>query len=466
MSTKLTAGASMIDITPNVPATLGGMFRCYQAEQVLDNLYASSIAICDGNKEIIWISCDLAIITEEMTEMVRARLSCITGVGSACINISATHTHTGPNTGYVEAIFRDGKHLVEDKIIMEGIIEKIIESGVKAHRSMRPAKIGWGKGRAEKCCYNRRYIMADGKSRMAPGNFPQGLMVEGPVDDELYVVWFEDKVDEIIAMMVNYSSHPAVLYSLDCVSADFPGSMRKTIWNALSKKFPVQYLQGACGNTAPISSAEPNNGDMWGLGMGGYRRIGGILAGEVIKLIHQNIATEYEGNVEFISSKIYIPYKDFNEDDINKAINILKEAAGTGDQAKGVRDRLEDVDDWQALKNIKVNVERWAHFYNLAVIKGIQEKYPEYPAEITALKLGGVIFVTNPSELFVEYQIQIKNKFKDKNVIVVELTNGWTSYIPTRQAIALGGYEVMQSRLNEYAGAMITEKSVELIESL
>ncbi len=466
MGAKFMAGASMVDITPNVPATLGGMFGCYQAEQVLDHLYASSISISDGNIDVIWISCDLAIITEEITERVRVEISGITGVDPACINISATHTHTGPNTGYVAPIFRDHKQIMEDKVTMEGIIEKIIESGVRSHSGMRPAKIGWGKGRAEKCSFNRRYVMADGKSRMAIGNYPQGLMVEGPIDDELYVVWFEDEGDEIIAMMVNYSSHPAALYSLEYVSSDFPGAMREMIWNALSKKFPVQYLQGACGNTVPISSDAAKHGDMWGRGLSGYRHIGAILAGEVIKLIHQNIATEFEDKIIIRSSKIYIPYKEFNENDIDEALKILMEDAETGDKAKDMRDRLDKVDDWECMKNIKVNAERWAQFYNLAVIKDLQKKYPEYPVEITALKLGSVIFVTNPAELFVEYQLQIKNRFRDKNIMVVELTNGWTNYIPTRQAIALGGYEVIQSRLHEYAGRMITDKSIALIESL
>jgi hypothetical protein len=49
---------------------------------------------------------------------------------------------------------------------------------------------------------------------------------------------------------------------------------------------------------------------------------------------------------------------------------------------------------------------------------------------------------------------------------MVELANGWCSYVPTRQAIALGGYEAMQRRLSADAGRMIVDTSSELIENL
>ncbi|MFN2352622.1 MAG: hypothetical protein ABR497_11825, partial [Kiritimatiellia bacterium] len=72
----------------------------------------------------------------------------------------------------------------------------------------------------------------------------------------------------------------------------------------------------------------------------------------------------------------------------------------------------------------------------------------------------------NPAELFVEFQLDIKNRFKDRKVIVTELTNGRIGYVPTRLACALGGYETILTRFNPGTGELIRDTSCTLIESL
>ncbi len=50
--------------------------------------------------------------------------------------------------------------------------------------------------------------------------------------------------------------------------------------------------------------------------------------------------------------------------------------------------------------------------------------------------------------------------------IIAELTNGQCGYVPTRQAMALGGYETMCRNIDEEAGRIIVETSAQLINSL
>ena len=42
---QLYVGTCQTDITPELPVILGGMFRKYPVDQVLDPLYASSVAV-------------------------------------------------------------------------------------------------------------------------------------------------------------------------------------------------------------------------------------------------------------------------------------------------------------------------------------------------------------------------------------------------------------------------------------
>lgn len=99
-------------------------------------------------------------------------------------------------------------------------------------------------------------------------------------------------------------------------------------------------------------------------------------------------------------------------------------------------------------------------------IEGYLQTSPAEPAEISAVALDDVVLVTNPAELFVEYQLDIKARFKGQKIMIAELTNGRIGYVPTRLACALGGYETIETRFNPDAGEQICEASRGVIESL
>jgi neutral ceramidase len=448
---ELMAGSSQVDITPPLPVTLGGMFLSYKTEKVRDRLYSECVSIKTGSTVVIIMGCDIAMVTEEITAAVRAKVKNETGVESNNIIITATHTHTGPFPGYY-TVFKSEEQVKEDRKVIDILIERICRSAVEAFRNMKPAKMGYGSGNAERCCFNRRYIMSDGKSEMNPWGVdnPDRLRVEGPVDEQLQTVWFEDMEGEIITILVNLSTHAAMLYGKEYISADFPGVMRKTVWGALGREFPILYLQGACGN---VGTFDFEHDDNWGKHDDGYRHIGRIIAGEVIKLISLSRAESEEICVSTAGKTIYIPFREFDSEETEKAEKLLENAEKSRDLRQYIYDK------------IKTLPER-AHFNTLTSIIHLKKKYPEYPIEISAVKIGDIFIVTNPAELFVEYQLELKKRYSDYKVIMAELTNGWCSYVPTRLAIALGGYETMQRRLSADAGRLIVDTSSELIEKL
>src|SRR5690606_14781903 len=103
----------------------------------------------------------------------------------------------------------------ENRKVYQTIMEKAAVGASEAWTNRRPVRIGSGSGRAERACFNRRYIMSDGKSRMH-GRLSEGvtrIQAEGPVDDELLVTWFEDyETGEPLAILVNLASHPNQMY--------------------------------------------------------------------------------------------------------------------------------------------------------------------------------------------------------------------------------------------------------------
>jgi len=387
------AGASQVDITPPLPVTLGGMFLSYKTEKVKDRLYTESAAIKRGSTVVIIVSCDMAMVTEETASKVRTKVKNETGVEYGNIIITATHNHTGPFPGYY-TVFRSKKQVEEDREVLDAIIEKICTSAVEAFNNMKPAKMGYGSGTAQRCCFNRRYIMSDGKSEMNPWGVdnPDRLMVEGPVDEQLQTVWFEDLQGNFITILVNLSTHAAILYGKKYISADFPGVMRKTVWGALGREFPILYLQGACGN---ISTYDYEHDDNWGKYDDGYRHIGRIIAGEVIKLIFLSRAHRKNIDVSTGFKTIHIPYREFDRQEMDRALKLLENAMKSKDPREYIYNELETVPERAQLNT-------------LITIMELRKKHPEYPVEISAVRMGDVFIVTNPAELFVEYQLELK----------------------------------------------------------
>jgi hypothetical protein len=78
-----------------------------------------------------------------------------------------------------------------------------------------------------------------------------------------------------------------------------------------------------------------------------------------------------------------------------------------------------------------------------------------------------------PAELFVEFSLELKDRFKKKynQVFVFELVNGWVGYVPTKEAFLpeRGGYEVQllnSSKLREDAGELMVKEITKMEKEL
>ena len=444
---QLYVGTCQTDITPELPVILGGMFRKYPVDQVLDPLYASSVAVDNGETTAVLISCDLGIVQRDTVAYIRRQIEAITGVPGEQVCVMSTHTHTYPNMG-IESIYTKA-----DVAAVKRIADLIVSSAVTAIQNKIPARMGYGKGFVNRCATNRRYIMSNGKSKMHPTgmNNPDRLMVEGPADKEVQVAWFEDLDGNFLSVLVNFASHPTIYYGCKWISADFPGVTRSIIQKVYGAHIPVLYLQGACGNTAPF---DYEHDDTWGRGIEGCRRIGTILAGEVIKIMAENKPIPNETiRIDMRRTQHDIPFRDISADDVAAARAVWDAIPA---------ERKEKLDAFELFADL----EKAAHINNMIVLDDLIRKYGKMPVEIVALRLHDLVIVMNPAELFVEYQLQIKQHFKETQVMVVELANGWISYVPTRLAIALGGYEVSQRRVCQEGGQMITDASIDLVNRI
>ena len=65
--------------------------------------------------------------------------------------------------------------------------------------------------------------------------------------------------------------------------------------------------------------------------------------------------------------------------------------------------------------------------------------------EISVFRIGKVIMIFTPGELFSSYHRNLKRKFAKYRIILVGYCNGESGYLPDTKGIELGGYEVEQA---------------------
>lgn len=441
----LRIGTAQADITPAYPFQMGFTFVKIQCRKQLDPLMASCVVADDGGTRVAMVSCDLDSISRDLVLAIRERVTAATGTQAENIHVMTTHNHAAPT------IFpkRDMPFAGEDEIpgiekTRAGLVEDIAACVIAAHKNPVPARMGYGRGRFDGGAFNRRFIMHNGRSRMHGGGNLERLQPEGPVDPEVQAVWFEDAEGRALAVMVNYASHATNLYGGDAVSADFPGVMRGVLQSVLGTHMPVLYLQGCCGNVMCDDLSNPNRPKK----IENALRIGRSLAGEVLRIMGDHQVGTAEAGVSTARRLLEIPYRD--------------SPPMPFDAAREQWDHYQH--HWDDFR--RLDIEERAAIGSTLRLAGYRREGAAEAVELSAVALGDVCLVTNPAELFVEYQLEIKQRFPTRKVILTEQTDGRIGYVPTRLACALGGYEAIQTRFNPDAGERIRDASCELIENL
>jgi len=420
---------------------MGGMFMQYKPESLHTPLYASAWALDTGAVKTIWVSADIILLDDAAVRRIQTGAAAVTGVAPEHIIVSATHTHTGPNTANISVF-----HPAGDQSYLEPIYARIADACALAWRRLEPVRMGCASVNAEKCGFNRRWVMNSGESQMHPGGpeNPDRLVKEGPDDSLLTVAWFENERGPA-GVIANISGHPSGMYGMNVVSADYPGVLRRTV-QAVYGDIPVLFLLGFSGNTTTIDHERDAS---WGRGIDGAERVGKILGAHAIRLI---AGTRLSGRDSEMTAAVStgsaaLPYRLLDGGDIELAERTIQ-AFHAPDPGGALNNGL-GVAELAFANKVMVLREKRAN--------GGSDLFP-----LCALRVGGALFLTCPSEIFVEFQLSLKTRFPGLHVICASVTNGWNNYIPTRQAYLLGGYEVNQGLYDWRAGYIIEEELARL----
>ena len=166
MASVLQVGVGRTVITPPIGTILYGYAPGRPAESVGDDLTATAIALASGDTRVILISATICAINTGLCDRIRKSVGETAGIPMRQVTLSATHTHSGPNTG-----IKSGWGEVNDTYIEMIFVPRILEAAALAVQDMKPAKMGIAEINSD-IGINRRELTLDG--RIILGQNPWG----------------------------------------------------------------------------------------------------------------------------------------------------------------------------------------------------------------------------------------------------------------------------------------------------
>jgi len=423
----LWVGLAETDMTPPVGVRMLGGFGVRISTGVAAPLLSKALVARSGDKEIALVGVDLALFPRELADKAIAAASRRTGIPRSAILISATHTHTGPDTSGV--FFPDAL----DADYMARLPDTIAASIEQAKAKARPATMHIGRSLVHHGLHYRRVICKDGKAfntwmsdaLNSLDTCPQILGAGGPIDPEMWVVRFDDAAGNPFGALVNFSVH-ANSHGGDQWSADYPAVIAEHMRAAYGSSLISVFLPGACGNVNPT------------LGGRRWREVADHFA---------EAATDAAKRARLIPGPTAV--------DVERC-DLMVPRIAPDQQPAGAVERL----NWGGGRTFSDVFE--------TVSSRVAAMPKEYAAPISVARLGPLAVAANPGEVFVEDGLRIKGHSPFPHTIVAELCNDDIGYQPTRQAFPQQGYEplVGATRVSADGIERIVGTTVDLLQAL
>ncbi len=431
----LKAGASQVEITPKNSQFLFGYPHVERySTGVHDPLLSSVLYLSDGVTEVLFSANDIIFIPKDLAGRARRRIEEATGIPAANIMITATHTHSGPIT--LDYLSNEADPVVPktDPEYVRFMEDQIVDAAVKAFENAQPAEAGLALADATGIGTNRR----------DPA---------GPCDMDVPVLWVRSTEDgSNIALMLVCCMHPTVLHEdTTLITGDFPGLARRYLQETVvGGECPVLHHTGPQGNQSPRHVTKENTFEE-------AVRLGKILG---------HAAEKAMDGIVFGSNPVLGASQEFIEL-IPKGFPPVEEAQAMLQQAV---DRLEHLRtsaapatevrtaecDWFGAEETLTLAKASADGRMDAVRKTVM------PAEIQVITIGPWRFIGWPGEMFVEFDLMVKAKAK--NAFVIAMANGeLQGYVVTPEAAAEGGYEASNGLFVPESGALLVEKTLEML---
>jgi hypothetical protein len=400
-SKDLRAGVARIDITPDGPIWMTGYAnRTHASTGVAQRLWAKALAIEDAQKnKVVLVTTDLVGLPRSITDLVAARVQKAHGLDRGRLLFNSSHTHTGPIVqGNLPTMFdlppEDAARVADYGRKLTDDLFNVIAAALG---NLAPAEIAYGSGSAG-FGMNRRHGTAKGVEI--------GVNSSGPVDHSVPVLRVASPDGKLLAILFAYACHGTTLtgdfYQID---GDYAGYAQAD----LEKSHP-----GATALFMILCAGDQNPNPRGTLALA--EQHGKTLADEVSRVIQGNM-TPVRGPIRTAFVVTELQFAPHDREKYDQELQSSNPAA--------VR---------RAQKMLKSYTERLPIRRTSYPVQAIR-----FNRDLTILALGG--------EVVVEYALRAKREFPNEPLVVAGYSNDVMCYIPTRQMLGEGGYEVNDSMI-------------------
>lgn len=413
-----------------------------------DDCWARAIVLEQGDTRLAVVSVDICTMRNDQYQEVVSRVTKRCRIPAANVAIACTHNHSNnsllkpfgaPTSPWQEILF-----------------DLIVSAVYQACQDLKPvSRIRYATASYGKVAYNRRIVLPDvvcmfigaeprwagiaerlcdslGATREQLGMASAQILPEGTVDDQLRLLVFEDAGNERLASIVSAACHPVThSFNDQHTCADYPGLLVAQAERELGGM--ALFLQGCSGDVRPRYQ-EPTYDEVKRVG----RQFGSALR-QAASHLDELAGPHFIGAA---MQQVELPLKPYLSREAQQArLAILEQ--DLADLAKLPARGREDIQ------------ERWSIYQECAFLRyqlkwGDLEtpesdlKRERTEVSLQALRLGQILVLTSPAEVFAATGIELTNWAMEQGwqgCIVSSCTNGYMNYIPPRAEAERGGYE-------------------------
>jgi hypothetical protein len=421
-------GVERFDVTPpeGIYARMWGAALHETAHGLHRPLTGTAIAFGDVHRSrfVTTVSLDLGWWRNPDDEFyVRGYVLERLGIHSTDLIISLTHTHAGPSISRSHSD-KPGGHLIEAYV--DALRASIAAAVGNAIEMAAPATMAWQYGHCSLAA--NRHVRSPLGDRVVVGYNPNAA-----ADDTLLVGRIATDDGKVAATIINYACHPTSLGpGNQLISPDYVGAMREVI-ESHTGGAPCLFLQGASGELAPqqqyagdISVAERNG------------RILGYAALSTLEsmLPHD---TDYELTSVMESGA---PLGVWSYEAANASERIETSQTSVSLPLKTTSSAVLPTSNGCDQRVIRERRERSQQLQQLV------KDAKELRMSLWVWRLGDCFFVAVPAECYSHLQLHLRAKYPATPIVVLNIANGYCSYLPTMDHYQRAGYEVQVSLLS------------------
>jgi hypothetical protein len=473
-------GWAEVDATPDSKVDLCGQYYHRVSSDIHSRLKATALALeSTDNEQVVMVSLEVVGFDSEFQQQLRSMLRAeLPDLDVSKVFLNSIHTHCAPNTEFAVGIgwLAELPDVIPASEYRKFLLDRIKSAVIEAWQSRSPGGIARALSFA-RVGHCRRAVYAGGSSEMyGITNREDFVGMESGEDSGVDLLFSFDESRKPTGVILNLACPAQVMESTYSISSDFVGEIRRLLKQRFGESFRTLGQISAAGDQSPRDLVRGYRGepDFWH--EDGVTEIGRRLLAAVESAFPNAAANIVHSPVmRHKSETISLPrrrasYQQYLE--AKKQLNQL-EAAMSEDEA--YRDFCAEVSRNEKIPGRPGPYDSKLHPFvlmqnNRAVVDRYhdQDAHPSILVELHAVRLGNIVFVTNPFELFLDFGQQIKARSAAEQTFIVQLCCGYSGYLPSARAESLGGYGalIINGQVGPDGGKLLVDNTVQTITEL